>query len=88
MLDLMNVEKTVEFDKDTKKTTVRERKRLDEVISAIVYSGKKGKQLHHLRDVYSIRLQNKRLVYQILEKENKLLLMMFKSREDVYTYLR
>lgn len=84
----MDIEKTGEFDKDTKKLTAKEKQRLDEIISAVAYSGKKGKQLHHLNDVFSIRIDNKRLVYRIVEKEDKLLLLMFKSRDDVYTYLR
>jgi len=88
MPDSMNIEKTGEFDKDTKKLTVKERQRLDEIISGIAHSGKKGKRLHHLKDVLSIRIDNKRLVYQVIEKEDKLILLMFKSRADVYTYLR
>lgn len=84
----MDIEKTGEFDKDTKKLTTKEKQRLDGVISEIAHSGKKGKQLHHLKDVFSIRIENKRLVYQIIEKEGRLLLLMFKGREDVYEYLR
>ncbi len=84
----MDVEKTGEFDKDIKKLTAKEKQRLGEIISEIAHSGKKGKQLHHLKEVFSIRIENKRLVYQIMEKEDKLLLLMFKSREDVYEYLK
>lgn len=84
----MNVEKSGEFDKDTKKLTLKEKQRLDKIICDIATSGKKGKQLHHLKDVFSIRIDNKRLVYQVIEKENKILLLLFKSREEVYEYLR
>jgi mRNA-degrading endonuclease RelE of RelBE toxin-antitoxin system len=84
----MEIEKTGEFDKDTKKLTAKDKERLDKVISEIVYSNKKGKQMHHLKDVFSIRFDNKRLVYQLIEKENKLILLMLKSREGVYEYLK
>ncbi len=83
----MQIEATREFEKDTKKLTGKQRQRLDEIIGLLTKEDKLGKQLHHLKDVYSIRIENKRLVYQIIEKENKVVLLFFKSRGDVYGYL-
>jgi mRNA-degrading endonuclease RelE of RelBE toxin-antitoxin system len=83
----MDVEATREFQKDIKKLTAKDRGRLDEIIKRLSNSEKLGKQLHHLNEVYSVRIENRRLIYQILEKEAKVRLLFFKSREDVYEYL-
>jgi mRNA-degrading endonuclease RelE of RelBE toxin-antitoxin system len=84
----MEVEQTREFEKDTKKITAKTKQRIDDVVKVLANSKKLGKELHHLGDVYSIRIENKRLVYQILERENKIILLLFKSREEVYEYLK
>jgi len=83
----MDVEATKEFQKDIKKLTAKDSERLNEIIKRLSASEKLGKQLHHQKEVYSIRIENKCLVYQILEKEAKIILLFFKSREDVYEYL-
>ncbi len=83
----MDVEATKEFQKDIGKLTARDRVRLNEIIKRLSNSEKLGKQLHHLNAVYSIRIENRRLIYQIFEKEAKIILLFFKSREDVYEYL-
>ncbi len=84
----MEVEQTREFEKDTKKITVKTKQRIDDVVKLLASSAKLGGELHHMKDVYSIRIENKRLVYQILGKENKIMLLLFKSREEVYEYLK
>lgn len=84
----MDVEQTREFEKDTKKISAKTKQRIDDIIKLLTSSAKLGDELHHMKDIYSIRIENKRLVYQILEKENKIILLLFKSREEVYTYLR
>lgn len=83
----MKIEQTKEFEKDTKKITGKQRQRLDEIARMLMNSEKPGKQLHYLKDVYSIYIENKRLVYRVDEKENKVTLLFFKSREGVYDYL-
>jgi mRNA-degrading endonuclease RelE of RelBE toxin-antitoxin system len=84
---MVEAEATGEFQKDIKKLTAKDRERLDEIIRRLSASERLGKQLHHLKEAYSIRIENKRLVYQILGKEAKVRLLFFKSREDVYEYL-
>ena len=84
----MEIEKTREFERDTKKLTAKSMQRIDEIVKRLTNSEKVGSQLHHFKDVYSVRLDNKRLVYQILEKEDKIILLLFKSREEVYEYLK
>jgi mRNA-degrading endonuclease RelE of RelBE toxin-antitoxin system len=83
----MRIEQTGEFEKDTKKITGKQKQRLDEIIRMLANSEKPGKQLHHLKEVYSVYIENKRLVYQFNENENKVVLLLFKSREGVYDYL-
>ena len=83
----MQIEHTREFEKDTKKITGKQRQRLDEIVRMLANSEKLGKPLHHMMEVYLIYIENKRLVYRIVEKENKVILLFFKSREDVYDYL-
>jgi mRNA-degrading endonuclease RelE of RelBE toxin-antitoxin system len=83
----MLVEQTREFEKDIKKISGKQRQRVDELVELLSNSERPGKQLHYLKDVYSIYIDNKRLVYQVNEKENKVILLLFKSREGVYEYL-
>jgi mRNA-degrading endonuclease RelE of RelBE toxin-antitoxin system len=84
----MEVEKTRVFEKDTKKLSVKTMQRIDDIVKRLKNKEKIGGQLHHFKDVYSIRMDNKRLVYQMLEKEGKIILLLFKSREEVYDYLK
>jgi mRNA-degrading endonuclease RelE of RelBE toxin-antitoxin system len=84
----MEVEQTREFEKDIKKITAKTKQRIDDIVKLLANSAKLGDELHYMKDVYSVRIENKRLVYQILKKENKIILLLFKSREEVYTYLR
>jgi len=88
MSDYMKVERTKEFEKDTKKISAKTKQRIDEVVRTVINSKKFGKELHHMKDVYSVRIENKRLVYQVLENEDKVMLLLFKSREEVYRYLQ
>ena len=83
----MEFEQSTEFRKDVKKLPADEAERLDRIIASLVVNRRAGKQLHHLRDVYSIRIGNKRLVYRV-ENEERILLILFRSREGVYELLR
>ena len=84
----MEFEQSAEFRTDVKKLPADEVRRLDDIILSLTVSNHVGKQLHHLKDVYSVRIGNKRLVYRIYQQEEKILLIMFRSREDVYELLR
>lgn len=84
----MEVEQTREFEKDAKRITAKTKQRIDDIVKLLSKSAELGEELHYMKGVYSIRIENKRLIYQILKKENRVILLMFKSREDVYTYLK
>ncbi len=83
----MEFEQSAEFRKDVKKLPADEAERLDRVITSLAVNARAGKHLHHLKDVYSIRIGNKRLVYRV-ESERRILLILFRSREGIYELLR
>lgn len=82
----MEIFSTIEFDKDIKKIDKNTKDRIEEIINGLKKSDFKGKPLGHVKKIYSIRIENKRFVYQV--DENKVILLFFKSRENVYDYLR
>ena len=84
---------TGEFDRDYRKATKEELKRISDAIEQIkacsfIGNNFVGKALRHTKDTYSIRIGNKRLVYHIERNEPEILLLFFKSREGVYDYLK
>lgn len=83
----MEFEQSAEFRRDVKKLPANEAERLDKVIASLAVDKRAGKQLHHLKEVYSIRIGNKRLVYRV-ESEGRILLILFRSREGVYDLLK
>lgn len=82
----MEILSTGEFDKDLKKANKEEVKRIHTLIELLKASGIMGKQLHYVKNTYSVRVGNKRLVYRV--EKSKVTLLFFKSREDIYDYLR
>ncbi len=84
----MQVYSTNEFLKDIRKISAKDKERLNKIIKQLLLKEISGKQLHHSTNTFSIRLENKRLIYQVVEKEDKLILLFFKSRADVYEYLK
>ncbi len=89
----MEIFSTSEFDRDYKRATKEDIKRIGEAIGQIKASnfiGKDfvGKHLHHAKDTYSIRIGNKRMVYHVEKEDSRILLLFFKSREGVYDYLK
>jgi mRNA-degrading endonuclease RelE of RelBE toxin-antitoxin system len=82
----MEILSTGEFDKDLKKANKEEVKRIRTLIELLKAAGIMGKQLHHVKNTYSVRIGNKRLVYRV--EKSKVTLLFFKSRENIYDYLR
>lgn len=82
----MEIFSTTEFDRDFKKAGKEDITRINGIIEQLKNSNLIGKQPHHVKDIYSIRIGNKRLIYR---KEGlRVTLLFFKSREGVYDYLR
>ncbi len=82
----MELFSTSEFDKDYKKGGKDDIKRINGLIGQLKGRIPLGKPLRHLKNTFSVRVGNKRLVYTV--EDNKLTLLFFKSREGVYDYLR
>lgn len=82
----MEIFSTGELDKDLRRAGKEEIKRVHAVIELLKVSNFIGKQLHHVKSVYAVRIGNKRLVYRV--EKTKVTLLFFKSRENVYDYLR
>ncbi|MCL5442623.1 MAG: type II toxin-antitoxin system YoeB family toxin [Candidatus Marsarchaeota archaeon] len=82
----MELFSTSEFDKDYKKSSKEDIKRINMIIEQLKSGILVGKPLRHIKNTFSARVGNKRLVYAI--DGNKLTLLLFKSREGVYDYLR
>ncbi len=82
----MEVFSTGEFDRDIKKIDKNTKLRIRKIIAELKSLNFIGKPLRHAKNVYSIRIENKRFVYKV--EEDKVVLLFFKSRENVYDYLR
>lgn len=84
----MLIESTNEFEKDLKKINREESSRIKDVIQKLENGEQPGKPLLYVRNVFSVRIGNKRLIYRTEAGSDKVLLLFFKSREQVYDYLR
>ncbi|VVB58516.1 Uncharacterised protein [Candidatus Anstonella stagnisolia] len=84
----MDFLRSKEFEKDIKKLDANEKTLLRKMLEKIQFAPDKGKPLRHLGNIFSERIGNKRLVYQILEKENKIGLLLYKGRDEVYEFLK
>lgn len=82
----MELLSTGEFDRDFKKADKEAVDRIKRVLGALRRSNLVGKPLRHVRGAYSVRINNKRLVYRA--EAGRITLLFFKSREDVYDYMR
>ncbi len=84
----MEFEQTNEFKKDIKKLSAGKKKRLKKQLETLPKNPESEKALRHLKNVFSIRIGNKRLIYKFKPKEDTILLLFYKGREDVYELLR
>ena len=84
----MQIRSSSEFEKDIRKLDLHERKRLKEIIEKLGEAPEMGKPLHHFGNLFSIRAQNRRLVYQFSREKQEVILLLYKDRDEVYQYLR
>lgn len=82
----MQLLKTESFEKDIKRLDGAYKQRLKKVIEKILENPRRGKGMEHFPNVFSERIEPFRLIYRV--KENELLLICFKNRDEVYQYLR
>ncbi|MDE1857064.1 MAG: type II toxin-antitoxin system RelE/ParE family toxin [Candidatus Micrarchaeota archaeon] len=83
----MEIVYTKQFEKDIKNLPTDMLERIDAVARLLMNNERPGKALHYVMDVYSVRIENKRLVYQLPKNEKKVIFLLFKSREEVYKYI-
>ncbi len=82
----MKLVQTETFEKDVRKLDGSLKPRLKKAIEKIMQAPFLGKPLKHLPNVFSERVDNFRLIYRV--KDGELLLVCFKNREAVYSYLK
>ena len=84
----MELESTPVFDKDVKKLDRSERKLLQELLEKILQQPEIGKPMEHHANVFSKRTEHRRVVYQVKRQEGKILLLLYKNRDEAYAELR
>ena len=81
----MQISQTDVFEKDILHLGNDLRLRLKKAIEKISLNPTLGKPLRHFSNVFSERIENKRLIYQL--RKNDVLLVCFKNRDEVYDYV-
>ncbi|OIO26440.1 hypothetical protein COT57_03150 [Candidatus Micrarchaeota archaeon CG09_land_8_20_14_0_10_55_25] len=84
----MELESTPVFDKDVKRLDRSERKLLQELLEKIQQQPEAGKPMEHHANVFSKRTEHRRVVYQVKQQEGKILLLLYKNRDEAYEELR
>ena len=84
----MEFESTPIFDKDIRKLDRNERKLLQELLERIRREPETGKPMEHYANVFSKRAGHRRLVYQVKRREGKILLLLYKNRDEAYETLQ
>lgn len=84
----MEFESTTVFDKDVKKLDRNERRLLQELLEKIRQQPEIGKPLEHHANVFSKRTEHRRLIYKVKKQDEKILLLLYKNRDEAYEELR
>ena len=84
----MEFDSTAVFDKDVGKLDKNERKMLKELLARIALQPESGKPMEHHANVFSKRTTGRRLIWQFKRQENKILLLLYKNRDEAYEALR
>ena len=84
----LHFEVTPIFDKDVKKLDAHERKELKDLLDKILERPELGKPMGHHANIFSKRIDPRRLVYAIQKQEGKIILLLYKNRYEVYDALR
>ena len=84
----MEFDSTAVFDKDVGRLDGNERKLLKELLAKIALQPEFGKPMEHYTGVFSKRTTSRRLIWQFKRQENKVLLLLYKNRDEAYEALR
>ena len=84
----MELISTSVFDKDIKKLDKNERKMLQDLFDKIEKQPELGKPIEHYANVFSKRTIHRRLIWQVKKQEGKILLLLYRNRDEAYEVLR
>jgi mRNA-degrading endonuclease RelE of RelBE toxin-antitoxin system len=87
----MEFESTSVFHKDVGKLDKNERKMLKELLEQIALQPESGKPMEHHAGVFSKRTTSRRLIWQFNGqdgRDGKILLLLYKNRDEAYQALR
>ena len=84
----MELTSTSVFDKDIKKLDKNERKLLQDLLDKIEETPEMGKPMERYANVFSKRTIHRRLIWQVKKQEGKILLLLYKNRDESYEALR
>ncbi len=84
----MEFESTPVFDKDVRKLDRHERTVLRELLERIEKQPEMGSPLEHYSNVFSKRTEHRRLIWLVKKQEGKILLLLYKNRDEAYEALR
>jgi mRNA-degrading endonuclease RelE of RelBE toxin-antitoxin system len=84
----MELISTSVFDKDVKKLDKHGRKELQDLLDKIEKTPELGKPMEHYANVFSKRTIHRRLIWQVKKQEGKILLLLYKNRDEAYEALR
>jgi mRNA-degrading endonuclease RelE of RelBE toxin-antitoxin system len=74
------------FEKDAARVDASFRKELKRAVDKIIANPEGGKPLKHLKNFFSERVRNFRVVYRL--RDGDLQLLCFKNRDEVYDFLK
>lgn len=84
----MEFESTREYDKDIRKLDRNEKQELKGLLGKILHNPEIGKPMEHYANVFSKRTEHRRLVYKVLAREGRIVLLLYKNRDEVYEFLK
>lgn len=84
----MELISTSVFDKDVKKLDKHERKELQDLLDKIEEKPEMGKPMEHYANVFSKRTIHRRLIWHVKKQDGKILLLLYKNRDEAYEALR
>ena len=84
----MELESTAVYDKDIKKLDKHEKAELKDLLEKILENPEIGKPMEHHANVFSKRTEHRRLIYKVFKNEGKILLLLYKNRDEVFEFLK
>ncbi|VVB99614.1 Uncharacterised protein [uncultured archaeon] len=84
----MEFESTSVYDKDIRKLDKHEKAELKDLLAKILENPEIGKPMEHFANVFSKRTEHRRLIYKVIKNEGKILLLLYKNRDEAFEFLK